>query len=862
MKKRILSLIMIISILCTFVAYADDAQSENKYYTMATTLLETVCEDEVLPVGEADIIITRAEFVAALEKTLNINIAPCTEVDYSDVPVTHKYAYEIHTALKMGWISEAASFRPADGITYSEAAKIVCSALGYDVIANSRGGYPAGYLNCASDIRLDNGISNYSSVLTKADVAVILYNTLNSKKFKQTGFGDVLEFTESDVTVAEEVYDLYRFDGVVTATPFNSLVSSYGKTPDNTIKVNGILYRYTGVTPDMLGKKFEFYICENPNNAYNEIVWCYERYGDSKEVNLYNATMKSADKVLTNEEIISLATPYNFIYNGVKTTGKIDNYTGKASCTATFIDADEDGRYETISVNDYNYIIVENVDVDGECIGGADQMGLDLSAKDCKYFIDGVLCEDLSLMEHGLYSYTMSKDKMLVQFVKCDKSAQLVMTGKTSDVLVLDDEEYVISKYFADHYLKKADFDVQATFYFGINGELVYMEKMTDDYEYGYLIYAKGKTGIDPKTEIKIYSEYGEFVKLPLADRPIINGDKITKKAAAYLDSKDSDIIKTPQLVRYYTKDGKITKIDTSEVSDSSNPVDYNREDNDNKLTEYVFDKYVYRSTSTSFAPYFSVELTTVFYIPEDMDDEESFHITDNSAFTNSESYTNLKIYDVDITGNAPVVVINVKSSESISRRDLATYVVEKVSRVLNEDGEEVNMLHLWRNGSIIKLESPDSVSLKKANGKTLSNGDIISVYSYDGIRVSHLQIDFDAYAGTLNTETGIVHNADSISSNLSYNTGFIYNVGSSYIMLDKSASLSGTPDFKQTNIRTLTINYNALKNVYLYDREEKTVTAVSPAVLKTYLEYGASASDFAVVRHNLGLANIVYIYR
>ena len=50
----------------------------------------------------------------------------------------------------MGWISEAASFRPADGITYSEAAKIICSALGYDVVANSRGGYPAGYLNCTS----------------------------------------------------------------------------------------------------------------------------------------------------------------------------------------------------------------------------------------------------------------------------------------------------------------------------------------------------------------------------------------------------------------------------------------------------------------------------------------------------------------------------------------------------------------------------------------------------------------------------------------------------------------------------------------------------------------------------------------
>lgn len=862
MKKRIVSVFLLIFILLNICVFADSTQSENKYYDMATSLIETVCSEDALPVGESNITVTRAEFVAALEKIMNINVSEATKVEYSDVPLTYQYSANIHTALQMGWISPALNFRPSDGILYSEAVKIICSALGYDVVAGSKGGYPAGYMKCASDMRLDNGISNYSAPLTKGEVAIILYNTLNARLYKQTGFGDVLQYAESDRTLAEEVYDLYRFEGVVSATPYNSLVSSTGKSADNTVKVNGIAYRYTDVKPDMLGKRYEFYICENSENPYNEIVWCYERYGNTKEVNLYDAYMKTADKLYAGGELVTLSSPYSLIYNGVKMSAQIVDYVGNPSCTATLIDADEDDRFETVSISSYDYIIVESVDVDGECIGGADRKSLDLSAKDCQYFIDGALCEDLAFVQKGLYAYTMSKDKKLVQFYKCDNSADMVMSGKTSEALVLDNAEYTMSKYFVSHYLNKVEFDVPITFYFGINGELVYMEKLTDDYEYGYLLHAKAGTGIEPKTEIKIYSEYGEMLRLPLAERAMINGKKITKKPAAYIESSDSAIIKKPQLVRYYTKDGKVTKIDTAEVSDSNNPIDYNRENNDDKLTEYVFDKYVYRSTSTSFAPYFSVELTTVFYIPEDLEDEEAFHISDNSAFSNSETYTNIRVYDVDITGNSPVIVMNVKSSESISRYDLTTYVVEKVSRVLNEDGEEVNVLHLWRNGSVIKLESPDRVSLTKSGGKTLSRGDIVSVYSYDGLTVSHLQVDFDVQTGKVNSETGIVHNSDSLSSKLSYNTGFVYNAGSSYIMLDKSTTADSTADFLQTNIRTLTLNYNSLRNVYVYDSEEKTVTAVSPAVIKTYLEYGLASADFAIVRHNLGLANLVYIYR
>ena len=41
-------------------------------------------------------------------------------------------------------------FGPEDPVTYEQAVKMIVSALGYDLVANNKGGYPTGYLAVAS----------------------------------------------------------------------------------------------------------------------------------------------------------------------------------------------------------------------------------------------------------------------------------------------------------------------------------------------------------------------------------------------------------------------------------------------------------------------------------------------------------------------------------------------------------------------------------------------------------------------------------------------------------------------------------------------------------------------------------------
>ena len=60
MTKKILSLVLTFMLLLSVSVFA----AESKYYNMADTLIETVCGEDVLPVGEGDIAISRAEFIA------------------------------------------------------------------------------------------------------------------------------------------------------------------------------------------------------------------------------------------------------------------------------------------------------------------------------------------------------------------------------------------------------------------------------------------------------------------------------------------------------------------------------------------------------------------------------------------------------------------------------------------------------------------------------------------------------------------------------------------------------------------------------------------------------------------------------
>ena len=90
--------------------------------------------------------VTRAEFCKMVCVAASMP-AVDSGVDFSDVDASH-WAYEyIAAAAASGLINgdENGNFDPDGNITYTDGAKILLQALGYEPYVDSMGGYPSGY---------------------------------------------------------------------------------------------------------------------------------------------------------------------------------------------------------------------------------------------------------------------------------------------------------------------------------------------------------------------------------------------------------------------------------------------------------------------------------------------------------------------------------------------------------------------------------------------------------------------------------------------------------------------------------------------------------------------------------------------
>ncbi len=149
---------------------------------------------------------------------------------YKDL-VDRTYFGYISWADTMGIIKGTSSttFNPKGGIVLQDAYTMIIRALGHE---DESYVYPFTYIEKAEELGLDEGLDskiNYDSILTRGDVAILLYNTffaeLGKEETKQVerliGNGSkwVLETKTYHPTLAEDVYDVELGDFTVRATP-------------------------------------------------------------------------------------------------------------------------------------------------------------------------------------------------------------------------------------------------------------------------------------------------------------------------------------------------------------------------------------------------------------------------------------------------------------------------------------------------------------------------------------------------------------------------------------------------------------------------------------------------------------------
>ncbi len=164
---------------------------------------------------------------------------------YKDL-VDRTYFGYISWADTMGIIkgTSETTFNPKGGIVLQDAYTMIIRALGYE---DDSYVYPFTHISKAEELGLDEGINSklgYDSILTRGDVAIILYNTFFAETAKVEtkqverliggGTKWVLETKTYNPTLAEDVYDVELGEFTVRATPkyaFNDSESSMDYVP-------------------------------------------------------------------------------------------------------------------------------------------------------------------------------------------------------------------------------------------------------------------------------------------------------------------------------------------------------------------------------------------------------------------------------------------------------------------------------------------------------------------------------------------------------------------------------------------------------------------------------------------------------
>lgn len=172
-------------LLCTnaFAAYTDVPEDSDVYSaveTLSTLGILNGYEDNTFkPDGN----ITRAEMCAVLCRALGFGGVSGSYYDccFTDVPRDH-WAYWYVALCKEHDIVDGMGndiFVPDSSVTLNQAVKMILSAMGYGILAESNGGWPTGYLSTAAKYGILDGITEKTdSPATRATVAKLLDNAL------------------------------------------------------------------------------------------------------------------------------------------------------------------------------------------------------------------------------------------------------------------------------------------------------------------------------------------------------------------------------------------------------------------------------------------------------------------------------------------------------------------------------------------------------------------------------------------------------------------------------------------------------------------------------------------------------------
>ncbi len=130
---------------------------------------------------------------------------------FLDIPENHWAIKYINSAKGAGILNgdDNGNFNPDASITYSEFIKMLICLLGYEPMAEARGGYAAGYMMVATQLGLTKFLNfKQNDNATRGDVAVMISTALDVPVMMQTSFGTQIEYSIMDGSNGTKLFTL------------------------------------------------------------------------------------------------------------------------------------------------------------------------------------------------------------------------------------------------------------------------------------------------------------------------------------------------------------------------------------------------------------------------------------------------------------------------------------------------------------------------------------------------------------------------------------------------------------------------------------------------------------------------------
>lgn len=799
--NRLISLCTVFLLLTSFLvpcAFAEDVNLSDAYNFELINALDI---DKDINKADSEAI-TRAEFTAMAVRSLNMNGLGAYDGSFSDVPEDAPFAYEIYMAksLRMTNGTSEGIFSPDAEVSGNVALKMLLTAMGYETVAQARGGYPTGYVVLDRTLGILKGIS-YSDVLTVYDAKVIITNALKADMAIFSGIENehIIVSTSGGRTLLSERFGFEKVSGIVDVAGFITYDNTV--TEDDAISLAGKNFKsridatpYFGMDVTAYHKDGEVYAVEANDN--NKIVIV-----DAEEVGAFSSnilTTYNSDK----EYRYRISPSLSFIKNGRLISHTNDSFKFNHG-NLKLIDNDSDNIYDIVIAESVEYYVISGINhLTSTIYDNNSSIGPITFGENSNYEGSRLIDASGNIVDVN----TLSTDEVVLVMRSDDRKICIVRSGGsktlsgrveeiTTEGYVVNGEEYIPNTYFISRgidinvgneytFLLASDKTITTTIGDGSNG-----------ISYGFLVDVTETQGLSAGTLVKLLVSDGDVKVFALADKIILDGERGVLRT----DAKVASVLYNGeypkyQLIRYRTnKDGFINLIDTSDgVVNSSWDVEQTIS-NDDSLTQYASMASVnFRSGSDFGAPHFSFKNSIIFAVPKDLQTKVNVNYGDNlftvksadDLFDNTTYISDA--YDFDSSYYPRATVIYTETTDAVDRirSDRDSHIVYAVSDVSDKEGNITKSIRTYSKGLyhsyIINHEKIESL---KTSSKLPAPGDIVR-FELDKNGYIH-GISIDAKYNVTNKKPDIKYTSGAVTGYVSYISGVVKTIGNGQITLD-----------------------------------------------------------------------------